>query len=214
MSWSLVCIVIYLVHPAVAAEVSVRPCRLCCQNLSSCIYASDASKQKEVLHICCGSNVWGKYFCCPEKVGGNTYTCKGKTGKCKFASVIPPNNSDSETKDCVKEGKRAEDTNSSAAIIICFLAALALLSKNSGKAGSPDTGAQRRQSQAVGMGTAPTNEQDPSRQRKEEPKRIAASLVAESLLTQTVAQALVSRTTRSVSIDSIDFDFDIDADWG
>jgi hypothetical protein len=64
------------------------------------------------------------------------------------------------------------------------------------------------------MGTAPTNEQDPSRQRKEEPKRIAASLVAESLLTQTVAQALVSRTTRSVSIDSIDFDFDIDADWG
>jgi hypothetical protein len=61
----------------------MRPCRLCCESISSCVYASKASHYSNVSHTCCGSTLFGKYYCCPSRIQNVSFTCKGTTGKCQ-----------------------------------------------------------------------------------------------------------------------------------
>ena len=61
---------------------AIRPCRLCCENSGSCVYASKASNYENVSHTCCGSS-YGKHYCCPDSVENVSFACRGTTGKCK-----------------------------------------------------------------------------------------------------------------------------------
>ena len=75
-------LVLFMLLPFAAA----RPCRVCCENNDSCVYASKASKYENVSHSCCGSSVFGRYYCCPERAGNVSYACKGVIGKCKVVA--------------------------------------------------------------------------------------------------------------------------------
>eukprot|EP00291_Cryptomonas_curvata_P011497 CAMPEP_0172179216 /NCGR_PEP_ID=MMETSP1050-20130122/16488_1 /TAXON_ID=233186 /ORGANISM="Cryptomonas curvata, Strain CCAP979/52" /LENGTH=224 /DNA_ID=CAMNT_0012852061 /DNA_START=45 /DNA_END=716 /DNA_ORIENTATION=+ len=224
MSWAFLgLLVMSLVCSVVAADDPVRPCRLCCQKLGSCIYPSDASKQETVLHSCCGSNRDGKYFCCPQKVGSRSYACKGKTGKCSRQWWTPSDTSPSqpapsqpakanepapETNEVVNRRQDSDEvskeSNPLAALIVGIFTVNLIYRWLFGKGELPNAGAGQVQTEGTGPRKR-AEEKPPSKENKKDPQPVTAS--------QAVVPAPASRTTRSLSIGSVDFDFDIDADW-